>query len=68
MSKLLKLAGIIVIFAVVLMILERWFNIFYLGRLYESYGMGIAVLGWLSPVIAIGLAVYLVIKLVKFKA
>jgi hypothetical protein len=65
--KVLKLVSSIAVLAVMLTVLERWFNIFFLGRLYESYGLGIAAIGWLVPVFAVAAATYSIKWIVRHK-
>ena len=50
---------------VALTILERWYNIFYLGRLFDNVGAGIALAGFAVPVITIGAGNYGIIKIVR---
>ena len=68
MTKILKGVGIFVIIAILLIILERWHNIFYAGQLYDSIGLGLALIGFASPVLAIAIAAYFVYLIVMAKA
>jgi len=65
MSKVLKAAAILVVAAIVLTIVERWYNIFYLGQLYDSVGLGFAVIGWAAPVAALIGGIYGILMIVR---
>ncbi|MEK7201634.1 MAG: hypothetical protein AAB737_03305 [Patescibacteria group bacterium] len=60
-----KSLGILAVLVVALTILERWYNIFYLGRLFDNVGAGIALAGFAVPVITIGAGIYGIIKIVR---
>lgn len=65
MRNLTKAAGILVILAVLLIVLERWYNIFYDGQLFRSIGLGMALLGFASPVLATVVAGYVAYQIVR---
>lgn len=65
MKIVLKALGIIAVFAILLTILERWYNMFYVGQLYDSIGAGFALIGWVSPVAAVVAAAIILYRIVK---
>lgn len=65
MKFLLKVLGIVAILAILLTVLERWYNMFYVGQLYDSIGAGFALIGFACPVVAIVAAIYVSYKVVK---
>ena len=65
MKWLLKLGGSLVVIALALVIIERWYEMFYLGRLFESVNIGFALLGAATPVAAVAVAMYLIIKIFR---
>lgn len=65
MKLFAKLLGILAVLVVALTILERWYSMFYLGRLFDNVGLGIALAGFAVPVVTIVVGIYAVIKIVR---
>lgn len=52
-KKALKGLCILVVLAFVATILERWYLVFFMGQLYNSVGIGLALLGFAVPIVTV---------------
>lgn len=66
MNTFIKGILILGVIAIALTILERWFNIFFLGQLYANVGLGTALIGFAVPVVAIVGGIYFSIRIARF--
>jgi hypothetical protein len=65
MVPIFKILAILVVVAVAMTIWERWFNIFYLGRLFDNIGSGMALLGFAVPIVTFIAGVYCCVRIVR---
>lgn len=68
MRPFLKFLLISLIVSIALGIIEKWYNVFYLGRYWEHASIiGTCITGFILPIAAIYLAVYGIQRIVNYK-
>jgi len=62
----LKIFAIIAILALLTIMWERWYEIYFMGRLYAHYGIGSNIFGFGLPVATTVFGVLGAVRIIKF--
>lgn len=64
--KYLKFIGVLSIIVVLIGLIEKWYNIFLLGRYWEHASLlGTSIVGLIIPLSVIGLSIWTIKQIVK---